>query len=540
MAADHALTPNSRTPELFESIIRRGSGNLDEVSYPLVLLALALAEKSGVLELRKNQLVKTIVFDAGVPVDCRSNIATETFGRYLTSMGKISEQDCHVALAVAATRGVPLGEILVERKLITPTALYRELQQNLGRKLLEPFSWITGTWSISDEMPPIGSVLRARVPQLLATGILKVEPQEAADAAVARAYGRYLALSDEPVFGLDAIRLTPDQKRVVEAARAGAAFDELRNSGEIDTDDLHRILHGLLLLGIVVLTSESTPQIVVVSEEILHPFVTAVDVAVATDEAAPSPLRGGASEPAEPAAMSFVAAAATPVAVPPASAEEVMAAYLSYRRKDAFDLLGVEETATLPEVNEAFLKACEGFLPSKFDLAAPDGLREKARDLLFATAKAYADLADPSRREALLKRRESLRELAAREQAAPSTYIDPEALYQTGRTLAAAGKIREALSSFEMAAECDAHNGSYAAEAAWCRFQLNPATSANVLKMLKNAIRIDPKSGVAHLYAGRVQAALGNRLEAQAYLGRAATLMPADPRPAEAMRQIGA
>jgi tetratricopeptide (TPR) repeat protein len=111
-------------------------------------------------------------------------------------------------------------------------------------------------------------------------------------------------------------------------------------------------------------------------------------------------------------------------------------------------------------------------------------------------------------------------------------------LWKSGVNLAAGGKLREALSSFELAAECDAQNGTYAAEAAWCRYRLGNTPAANAIKLLKNALRIDPTSGVAYLYAGQVQAALGKRLEAEAYLQRAASLMPHDPRPAEAAKAL--
>lgn len=116
--------------------------------------------------------------------------------------------------------------------------------------------------------------------------------------------------------------------------------------------------------------------------------------------------------------------------------------------------------------------------------------------------------------------------------------LDPEEMLRSGRALFAAGKLREALGSFEMAAQCDAQNGTYAAEAAWTRFRLNGTPAANALKVLKNAIRIDPAAGVAYLYTGQILAILGQKVEASGYLGRAATLLPGDNRPAEAAKTI--
>ena len=116
--------------------------------------------------------------------------------------------------------------------------------------------------------------------------------------------------------------------------------------------------------------------------------------------------------------------------------------------------------------------------------------------------------------------------------------IDPEALWKSGVNLAAAGKLREALGSFELAAQCDVQNGTYAAEVAWARYRLGNTPAMNALKLVKDAIRIDPNAGVAYLYAGELQAILGKKVEAQGYLMRAAALMPGDPRPNEAAKRI--
>ena len=500
-----------------DAILRTRAGKLQETPYPLLLIALAAAEKSAILALNRNQLHKEILFESGSPVDCRSNIATETFGRFLVAMGKVPEPDYHGAVSISISRGIPLEEVLTERKILSPTELYRMMQQSLGRKLLEPFSWKSGNYQISYDVPPVESALRVKVPQLIVTGVLKVEPQEAVDAALAGA--NYIALGSDPLFPLDDLRLNAEQQKIVEAARRGTAIADLAS------DEVRRLIYALHLLGIVAFTEEpvhTAPQF-----ELDHPFRTPT-----------------IETPIPPMPVPH------PVAAPPQpKTEDVIAAYLTYRRKDAFELLGVVETDGPLEFNRAFIRFAEKFHPFQFDERSADGVRDKAQEMFLAGARAYGELSDPDRRDALIKRRIQKR----RQDAAPApvpkvtaerpilgkeSLIDPEALYRHGRELAAAGKLREALSSFEMAAECDAQNGTYAAEVAWCRFQLmsTPATAA--LKLLQNALRIDPRAGVAYLYAGKVLTALGNRVEAEAYLNRAAMLMPRDTRVAEALKGL--
>lgn len=492
--------------------MRTRTGTLDDTPYAALLVELAASRENAVLSLRRNVIEKTILFDAGAPVECRSNIATEILSRFLVSSNKLSDNDANSAAAVAASRGVPIGEILIERKLLTPTELFRVLQQNLGRKLLEPFSWTDGTWSISDNVLPLASVLRVKVPQLVVTGIQKIEPQENADAAAAKAEGKFLTLAIDPTFDLDELRLNAPQHKLVDAARRSLKFDELRATAGIDEDDLNRTLYALMLLGIV--EPSEAPRRHAPPIELANPFAAA-------EEETPVEVPLASLEPEH------------------AAPEEVVSAYLSFRRKDAFDLLGVEETEGPVPIIKGYLAMVERFLPSRFPEKSQDGLRDKAQEVFLAAARAYAELADPTRREALVKRRAKLREEAeAAAKAGPAAMIDPEALWKSGVNLAAAGKLREALGSFELAAQCDAQNGTYAAEAAWCRYRLGNTPAANAFNLVKNAIRIDPNAGVAYLYAGQLQAVLGKSVEAQGYLQRAAALLPNDPRPVEAAKRV--
>jgi tetratricopeptide (TPR) repeat protein len=532
-----ALSSISRDAQQLDSILRAGSGSLAEHPYPTLLLALALRQKSAVLTLTRGPLQKEIVFDDGSPVECRSNIATEAFGRFLVGSGRLSEANHAVALSHSTARGVPVEDILLEQKLIAAADLYRLLQQSLGRKLLDPFSWKTGTFEISFAVPPVESALRVRVPQLVLTGVAKVEMQEYVDEAMSFANDLFLGLAAEPLFPLDEVRLSSDQKKILDAAREGKQVRDVAAFTGIDEDDVRRVLYALLLLGAVTLSETAVREL---QFELDHPFAPS----------APPPV-----------------AAAAPVAVPApvaqtnaASEDEVIAAYLSYRRKDAFDLLGVGETDGMLQFNRAFLAISDRFLPSKFE----DPLREQAQEVFLAVARAYGELADPLRRDALREARAKKRmpvpvvatpaptrpadPAPQRAAAAPMlevksskpAIVDPEQLCRNGRELAEAGKLREALSSFELAAQCDAQNGTYAAEVAWCRFRMNVSPATTTLKMLKNAVRIDPRAGLAFLYAGRIATILGNRTEASNYLDRAAMMMPKDMRVVEALKALRA
>src|SRR5690606_38272555 len=117
----------------WEEIAALPQGDLAQLSYPMLLVALARTGRSAVLELVRKPVQKRISFERGVPVDCRSNLVHETFGRFLVGAGKLGEEDFRSALADSAARGVPIGEVLLERGLLDAGELYRLLQQSLAR-----------------------------------------------------------------------------------------------------------------------------------------------------------------------------------------------------------------------------------------------------------------------------------------------------------------------------------------------------------------------------------------------------------------------
>ena len=101
--------------------------------------------------------------------------------------------DFTTCLGRSAARGVPLGEVLVEQGLVTPVELFKLLQQNLAKKLLDLFTWRDGEFHALPDSLHAESSLKVKVPQLVVTGITRFAPQEEVDAAVGPLVGKRLA-----------------------------------------------------------------------------------------------------------------------------------------------------------------------------------------------------------------------------------------------------------------------------------------------------------------------------------------------------------
>ena len=512
------MIPN---PEQLLAIAKMREGNLDEIPFPVLLHALAAQKRTAVIECERKPLKKEILIERGTPVDCRSNLLHETLGRSMISSGMLTQQQEQEALAKAATQGLQMGEVLILDGVITASELYKILQQNLAKKLLDMFTWRSGTFRVQTELPEVDSPLKVNAAQLVVTGISKFASDDEVNGAVGPLVGKKLFVHPDPPYPLNDIRLSKQQQQLVDLLESGKRIDELAAETTIPFDQIMRLAYSLAVIGVVVpedrMPKDAKPK--------------------------PKPMPKAKPAPAPPPAP--VAA----VAIGPSPAEikrkrdELMEAYLRYRKLDAFELFDLGESASLEEIQDAYLAFSEKFAPWSF--TAVDDLKsltEKAEDLFIAGGMSFGELCDAERRNTLLLRRQNLRE--TREKAPdPSRFaiksdlLDSEQQFQKGKALMDAGEYKDALQQLQFAYDCDPQNSIYRSELAYCKFLENPNAQASRAKSeLRETIRIDPRCGLAAYYMGEILRIREEYDDAEKYLERANKLMGGDRRPIEALK----
>lgn len=506
--------------EQLQEIAALAEGELGHVSFPLLLLACSLHRRSVVLLLERRQVQKNVILELGVPVDCRSNLVHETLGRFLVKSGALPEEVFNVHLSDSLARGVPLGEVLVEKKVLGSYELYRYLQANLAHKLLDLFTWKDGAFRVQADPPPVTSPLKVKVPQLLLTGLLRFAPQEEVDFAVAPLVGRPLGLHPQPHVPLAELRLSETQTRAFQLLGVPRTLGDLSQAAGLPFGETTRLVYALSLLGAVA-PADEMPAVV----------------------SAPRP----AAVPSPAAVPAPAAPASAPAPVDVARIRDaLMEAYLRHRQQDAFDILGVAPEADVATLQQRFLAFAEETAPWRFTGRDLEPLQEKARELFLAGAAAFGLLSDAEQRNILRARRTTLLQRKASAAPPPSFAIktdllDPTVQFQKGKAYMEQGKYRAAIQEIEFASDCDPQNGLYRAELAWCRFQENPASGAKrALPELEEAVRIDPQCGLAWLYGGQILGVVERYDEAEEWLRKANKALAPDRRPLDALRDLQA
>jgi hypothetical protein len=528
------MIPNA---EQLRAISQMTKGDLGEIPFPVLLQALAVHQRSVVLSIERRQLKKEIILENGIPVDCHSNLLQDTLGKFMVARGAINDEQNHQVLSKSATSGAPFADILVAEGMINASELYKILQLNLAKKLLDGFTWRSGSFQVSSDLPPVDSPLKVKAPQLVLTGISKFAPEDEIADAIQGLVGKRILINPKPPFPLKELRLTKDHQEILGLVSLGKTTEELEAESGMEKPKMLRLLYSLAVVG------AALPE-----DWIAHESIEAtpdMDFAGASEtEPAPRVDQPGAAGPA-PAA----------VPAPPAPAaldidtlrNEVMEAYLRHRKQDAFDLLGLETEVTREQVADAYLEFCEKYAPWKFNQPGLESLKEKARDVFIAGGHAFGELCNPETRNSLMARRNSafkeklVPEEARNAFAIKSNLLDSETQFKKGIQFMKAGNYVDAIEQLQFAYDCEPQNSDYRAELAFCKYRKDPEIERDrSLQELRETLRIDPDAGLAVYYAGMIFGESGDFANAEPFLQRAIKLMKPDRRPIDALREFKA
>ncbi len=148
-------------------------GSLQEVSLVRLLHEINEGQISGILDFRRAPVEKSIEIEAGNPVFANSNVESELFGEYLVAQGMLSREQHGEVLDFAARKGLRFSEALLELGACTPNELFQQLSGQVRNRILDLFSWISGSFALYVDAPvaETGLPLNLRAHTLIHEGV---------------------------------------------------------------------------------------------------------------------------------------------------------------------------------------------------------------------------------------------------------------------------------------------------------------------------------------------------------------------------------
>ncbi|MET0405421.1 MAG: DUF4388 domain-containing protein [Cystobacter sp.] len=505
-------------------VLRQRDGALAETPFPLLLHALAIEERTCTLELKVRQREKRITFEDGAPVTSSSNLLHETLGKFLVEKGKLAEADYQKALAESVSTDVPLGGLLVQRGLISPFDLYKQMQANMAMTLLDCFRWTDARYRLIADIEPPDTSVRMNTSQLILTGIANVMPFDEV--------ATHFAFTDDRRFaqvpGIEGPKLSAKDARLFQALRFRPTFPELMERSGMDTDATLRRLYAFCVLGLADFVEDVDAR----------PRPAGAPVAQAPVPAGPAltPMPG-TLETAEPA----------PTGIAFSDEDEgvknaLLSAFLSHRSQDPFDLLAVPENVQPVALRKAFLSLADKFSPLRFQTA---DLKEKAEGLLAAYARAYGALTEVEQATLWRKRRQAAREKktntgrpTAAEQFRISTdLLDASTQFNEAMKRLKAENYAGAFEYYEYACDIDP-KPLYRVYRAWARYLMKPEAHGKlVLQELAEVLKQEPGVEEGWFFTGEVSRGEGLWTQAEDAYRKAFKLNPKNRQYAELIQE---
>ncbi|HEY7699371.1 MAG TPA: DUF4388 domain-containing protein, partial [Vicinamibacteria bacterium] len=234
------------------AISQMTKGDLGEIPFPVLLHAFAVHHRSVVLSIERRQVQKDVILENGVPMDCQSNLLPDTLGKFMVGRGDLTEEQNLAILAKSATTGQSFSDLLVTEGVVNPHDLYKILQQNLAKKLLDAFTWQSGAFHVSSSLPEVDSPLKVNAPQLVLTGISKFAPESEIAEAMAPFEAKKFFVHRKPIVPLKDLRLSKEHQEVLRLTSQGKTLAELQSEMALDKSRALRLLYSLAVIGALI------------------------------------------------------------------------------------------------------------------------------------------------------------------------------------------------------------------------------------------------------------------------------------------------
>ncbi len=229
------------------------AGKLEGISIPDLLWAICSAKRTGVLELERYEVRKSVFIDGGRIVFACSSDPDDRLGELLLREELIVLRDLEEALSMFRP-GKRIGTLLVEAGRLSPESLVRGVLTQVQRIVHELFTWESGEYRFNEGPLPTREVitLGMRTGEILLQGIRQIRSFTRIRHSVGPAHSRY-RLSGEWRERLEGLSLTDGEETLVHRLERGSeTVEQLCAELFLSNFEIYQTLWAMKVLGVVV------------------------------------------------------------------------------------------------------------------------------------------------------------------------------------------------------------------------------------------------------------------------------------------------
>ena len=210
LAAVASATQDQRKPPTL-------AGPLSQWIFVRLLYKCASDRSTGILELRRGQVVKLIYFRRGRAQYIASNQHQELLGPFMVANGYVSQADIDMAVAKCKQTGAKLGDLLIALNLIKPFQLYQVLERQMRARFIDAFGWDGGTYGFYDGIEPPSAIVPLDIDpiSILAEGVRERVSLAVLEPLFADKLDRRIHKVKNPLINLSSLKLQARESKAV-------------------------------------------------------------------------------------------------------------------------------------------------------------------------------------------------------------------------------------------------------------------------------------------------------------------------------------
>lgn len=448
------------------------SGTLAELSFPALLHHLHGLRANGVLRLQAGAKKKMVQLSGGKPVSVRSNMVKETLGHLLVASGTITWDVLHESVR-RVKRGEGLqGQILKAMYMLDDADLAHALHHQAEQRLLEVFSWSSGTFRFQQGMKLKGEAvgLKRSTASLILEGAREWTPLERVDAYLVERAELHPIPSSVPFHAYQDLGGGAEVEALLDRLDRGHSLAALSDLAEAE----RRLLCGLIIVGRVEL------QPAAAQGRVIRSLPRAGRVAKEKVRSVDDRAEGRRARRAR---------------------EELSELATRFEHQDEFEMLGVSPGADDAEIRKAFAELALCTHPDRF-AAEGEAARGLAEQIFDQVNRAYKAISTPEARRRTADQKE---DALAHEEGQKA--LQAERAFQRGQGALRARRFDDAVKYFAEAVEGYPEEGEYHAYYGWSEYLAAPGDAAALRRAKKRALlskKLAPQRSAPYLILGRL------------------------------------
>ncbi len=481
--------------------VKKASGEIVPLLFPTLLHKLYISRATGRLRVQSGNMIKEFLFKNGCPVFAKSNLIHETLGRVLLDTGLISKIDYEMSIRQMLKEKKKQGEVLLEMGVL-PINLKEALKIQLKQKLLNTFSWESGTYYFAPEKEvKIDIESEIKPAEIILEGIKTRINEETCDRYLAE-FLPYPVYEGKPNYSLKELGLSKEEEKFFLKIDGKKTLQELIDSSPLEKNLTKKLLLALIILGLIEIknggVAENRAQKIDGSRKTLEEkgLKSEEDIKLYND----------------------------------------LNTYLTeLKTKNYFEVLGVNEKATDADVKKSYFLMAREYHPDRF-YNKDKSIRDVAEEIFTLLTTAYNALMTEDLRKKYLE------SLKGKDQEKKSedvqSRVNAEIQFQKGMVYYKSQDFVNAEECFKWAVKLNPNEAEYAGWLGWVLYKKQPADSAirkKAEEAINHALQMNPKWDQGYIFLAYLARVEKDEEKAEKYFKKA---LECNPNNQDAIREV--